>query len=403
MHEPRSGPRWHLWLPLVAAAAAAAMIGLAAVAARSLAERDELALEGRVMVVAHDVERELRDEGLDAAPEVLASQLSKAGSAVSGLVLRDLNEREVAAAGSPAAGAPRRHVPVFLGPQAGRRLGGGPFPGGHGRGRLLLTIILAPATAQPPLVARLILPATILFALALITLAALVGRLLVRQRQRSRREAEQRRLEALGRAGAGLAHQLRTPLATIKGSCQLLAEDLPAGPTANRLAAAVAAATRMERLLASLLEYARPPAPEPVPVLLAGFLEEVAGAAASVRSEPGAVALADPEHLRQILENLVANAAAAAPGEPVEISARTGIGVTEVVVADRGPGPGDDPEELFEPYVTGRADGTGLGLPIARTLAEANGGTLQLRPRAGGGCAAVLVLPATHTAEGSER
>ena len=62
-------------------------------------------------------------------------------------------------------------------------------------------------------------------------------------------------------------------------------------------------------------------------------------------------------------------------------------------VRDRGVGPGEDPEHLFEPYVSGRASGTGLGLPIARTLAEANGGTLRLSERAGGGCEAALTLP----------
>ena len=63
-------------------------------------------------------------------------------------------------------------------------------------------------------------------------------------------------------------------------------------------------------------------------------------------------------------------------------------------MSDRGPGPGEDPEKLFEPYVTRRTDGTGLGLPIARALAEAGEGTLHLETGASGGCVAVLRLPA---------
>ena len=69
-----------------------------------------------------------------------------------------------------------------------------------------------------------------------------------------------------------------------------------------------------------------------------------------------------------------------------------------IAVVDRGPGPGAAPERHFEPYVTARADGTGLGLPIARTLAEANGGSLTLHEAPGGGCEAVLLLPASGAA-----
>ena len=107
-------------------------------------------------------------------------------------------------------------------------------------------------------------------------------------------------------------------------------------------------------------------------------------------------AFVDPEHLRQVLDNLIANALAASPeGEPVELAVAGRRQTVIVTVADRGPGPGDDPEELFEPYVSRSGGGTGLGLAIARNLAEANGGALRLETRAGGGCTAVLTLPAS--------
>ena len=106
-----------------------------------------------------------------------------------------------------------------------------------------------------------------------------------------------------------------------------------------------------------------------------------------------AVVSADPEHLAQIIENLVDNAEAFSPtGGGVDIAACLKHDRLEIVIADRGPGPGLEPEELFQPYVTTRADGTGLGLTIARTLAEANSGDVTLRPRDGGGCEAVLTV-----------
>ncbi|MFV2072375.1 MAG: histidine kinase dimerization/phospho-acceptor domain-containing protein, partial [Thermoanaerobaculales bacterium] len=75
--------------------------------------------------------------------------------------------------------------------------------------------------------------------LLLPAVAALIGSLMVRQRIEVQREAQRRRLESLARAGAGLAHQLRTPLATIKGSCQLVGEQLGQSPLAARIETSV--------------------------------------------------------------------------------------------------------------------------------------------------------------------
>ena len=236
--------------------------------------------------------------------------------------------------------------------------------------------------------------------LGLLGLATLGGRLLVRQRIAAEDEARRRRLEALGQAGAGLAHQLRNPLATVKGSCQLVREEVPEGWVRTRLDAAVAESARMERLLGRLLDFARPPEPQVEPVAVLELLTEAALRDPRLRVKagaPGPTALVDPEHLHEVLANLVDNALAAAPaGEPVELDASSRGGEVTVVVADRGPGPGDDPESLFQPYLSRRADGTGLGLPIARSFAEANGGRLHLRARPGGGCEAVLTLPAAR-------
>ncbi|HPK66680.1 MAG TPA: sensor histidine kinase, partial [Thermoanaerobaculia bacterium] len=109
----------------------------------------------------------------------------------------------------------------------------------------------------------------------------------------------------------------------------------------------------------------------------------------------GATALADPEHLRLIFDNLLDNALEA-DSERIEVRARRRRNGIELSILDRGPGPGPDPEQLFEPYVTSKASGTGLGLPLARSLAVANGGSLRLVPRAGSGTEALLWLPAAE-------
>jgi len=428
MDDSTRGIRWSVALPAVAAAAAVVMVAFAWVAARSARDRALLALDGRILGVAHRVELAVRDEGLDGAGKVLNTILREHRTTLTGLRLERGNGDVVAEAGRMEDATRIRAVTLFVGPAGwgggqGRGLGpGGPPSGGpgpfadrsqaqppggedrgrplserRGRGRFVLRIGIAAGAGRPPLPARLIVPVAALAGLGLLALALLAGRLLERQRLEVLEAARRRRLEELGRAGAGLAHQLRTPLATIKGSCQMLAEEFPGPGAARRLAAALDQVERMERMLGLLLDFARPPQPQPETFPLGPLFDELSDRwdPVRVRTSAAPAVHADREHVVQILENLIANALSATDGRgPVEIRAAPDGPRVQIVVADRGPGPGDDPEALFEPYVTGRADGSGLGLPIARNLALANGGTLKLRPREGGGTEAVLELPA---------
>ncbi|NOZ94106.1 MAG: HAMP domain-containing histidine kinase [Acidobacteria bacterium] len=419
------------WLPAAAAVAGIAMVALATVALHAVRQRYQLALDGRVLGLAHRVESLLRERAVENAASSLDEPFREASPEVAGMVLHDSRGIELVRLGRTDGTLRSRKVTIFLGPhgrggppsseersQRLRQLRNAPGTAGSsglgppwargdasrtgttdgraGRGRYVLEVFLAPHAGRPPLATRLILPAAVAGSLALVALALVAGRLLDRQRELVLQEAQQRRSEALGRAGAGLAHQLRTPLATIKGSLQMIAEEATGERPARRARAAIAQAERMERMLGLLLDYARPPEPEPEEVEVAGLLDELATGRDDVRTgvTPGLRVVADREHLLQILENLVDNALAASPGDAsVEITVRPEGRLAVFVVADRGPGPGEDPEELFEPYVTGRADGTGLGLPIARNLAEGNGGSLELRPRTGGGTEAILRLP----------
>lgn len=392
-----AGPRWNLWLPLVAGVMAGLLVGATAVATRALAERDRLAADGRLLQLARETEASLRDDGSDDPAAVLERLLGDARPLVVSLALLDHSGRLVARAGVETGDLEPREVQLFLGPRG--RSPGQPLRGPSGRGgRLTLRATLDPEALDPPLAVRALLPAALLMGLGLLGLAILGGRLLVRQRIAAEDEARRRRLEALGQAGAGLAHQLRNPLATVKGSCQLVREEVPEGWVRTRLDAAVAESARMERLLGRLLDFARPPEPQVEPVAVLELLTEAAQRDPRLRVKagaPGPTALVDPEHFHQVLSNLLDNALAAAPaGEPVELDASARGGEVTVVVADRGPGPGDDPESLFQPYLSRRANGTGLGLPIARAFAEANRGRLRLKARPGGGCEAVLTLPA---------
>jgi two-component system, NtrC family, sensor histidine kinase HydH len=409
----RLAGRWDLWLPLAALLAAFAFAALGVTAERALRESRELAREGAALRLAHEVERELREAGPEAAPEVLGQALRDHPGLAAGLVLLGAPGDPEVAVGS--AGVETLDLELFLGREWA---GGGPgrfpgpfagrFPPAGGHGRRTLRVSLHPD--RPPPVERAVAPAAVAAGGVLVGLALLGGRLLTRQREEQARESTRRRLEGLGRAGAGLAHQLRNPLATVKGSAQLLLER--AGPDGakpppdettekiaeKRLRSILEQTLRMERLIGRLLDYARPPRAEAADVPLGAALRELAERGdrprVRLRKAPDAVVRVDPEHLRQILDNLLDNALSASPPEAeVEVSAAARNGRLEIEVADRGPGPGDDPEHLFEPYVTTRAEGTGLGLPIARALAEANGGALALRPRPGGGSVATLSLP----------
>ncbi len=390
-----------VWLPAAGLVVASALVVLGAAAARALEDRHAVALDGRLLSLAQEVERDLRERGQGSAGEVLGERLAGATGLAAGLAILDSAGGLQAQAGeltSPST----RDVELHLGRMwhgGGGRQGGGLRQGGM-PGRRVLRIAVDPAALGQAASERLLLPVTTFSGLVLAALSLLGGRLLARQQHEQQTAAEHRRLEILARAGAGLAHQLRTPLATIKGSCQLLLEDGGEGGK-RRLQAAVSQAGRMEKMLQQLLDYARPPGAEPAAVDIAAATRELAELDAE-RVRPkvatGVEARVDPEHLREILTNLVDNALRANDAgdeseDAVEITAEARGRLVEIRIADRGAGPGDDPEGLFEPYVTGRADGTGLGLPIARSLAEANGGRLDLAPRPGGGTEAVLRLP----------
>jgi two-component system sensor histidine kinase BaeS len=218
-----------------------------------------------------------------------------------------------------------------------------------------------------------------------------------------------------------ISHDLRTPLTSIRGYAEAVAEGAADDEESRRRAALIieAEARRLERLVADLLELARLDAREfslhPTPVDAgdvarhAAVALEPAAREAGVRilvgpvdaREPAAVAMADPERLAQVVANLVENALKYA-ATTVEVATQTVSGGTTIEIAVADDGPGIDPDDLprvFERLYTsrrqpGRKVGTGLGLAIVRELVTAMGGRVDVGPTPEGGTRFVVALPA---------
>ena len=206
-------------------------------------------------------------------------------------------------------------------------------------------------------------------------------------REAAQRQSRDQRLAALGRMTGGIAHEIRNPIAAMR----LKAENaLALGPErqGEALHAIVGQIDRLEGLVQSLLALVQPVNVQPKHVELPDWLAQRAAgiqrradeAGVELVVEPGAVAQAvfDPVHLARAVDNLLDNAVRHAPrGGRVRLHAAQREGRLHIGVDDDGPGvPQALRAQLFEPFATGRADGTGLGLALAREVALAHGGEL---------------------------
>ncbi len=204
-------------------------------------------------------------------------------------------------------------------------------------------------------------------------------------RQGERQRARDQRLAALGRMTGGVAHEIRNPIAAMR----LKAENALAGPPARQPAALrtiLEQIARLDALVQSLLAVVQPIQLQPRPVDLAAWAaERVAaimtraesrGVVVVVRAEPLVMSI-DPLHLSRALDNLLDNAVRHASRRVDVTIERTARGALRVRVDDDGPGIAPVvAERLFEPFASGRRDGTGLGLALSREVALAHGGDL---------------------------
>jgi signal transduction histidine kinase len=212
------------------------------------------------------------------------------------------------------------------------------------------------------------------------------------------------RLRELNKLQESLAHELKNPLASIKGLAGLVELDPPRA--CERLAVLQKEVCRMQLILDDHLSFSRPLTP-----LVTELTDVHAVIATVVRLHEGLARdkqltldmtgtehielLGDPHKLRQILMHLLINAIDAGErGSIIEVAASKEDDRVRIAVLDRGPGL--DAQMLLraaDPGVTTKPHGSGLGLTMVRALAEQHGGSLQLRNRDDGGLAAEVVLP----------
>ncbi|HUE97293.1 MAG TPA: ATP-binding protein, partial [Longimicrobiaceae bacterium] len=310
-------------------------------------------------------------------------------------------------------GRVRAFMPRFNDPRRGGGPGSGFGGGGPGRGGQPDGAARTPAFGhtliefEPVVAAQLMnragrsLALGSLAAVLLSVVAAGFWRQSVRH-ERDRIAFEQsRRLSQLGEMSAVLAHEIRNPLASLKGNAQLLAERMPEG-TRDRAKAdrVVSEATRLEALTTDLLEFARSGPNEPLPSAPADLareaIEEV-GSGNIILDDAQAPAgwLFDRERLRHALVNILRNAVQASPGRAPVLRIAEEADSLVFEVRDFGDGlpPGAE-ERLFDPFFTTRTNGTGLGLAVARRAVESHGGRIEASNHPAGGALFRILLPA---------
>ncbi len=228
-------------------------------------------------------------------------------------------------------------------------------------------------------------------------------------------------MTAVGEMAAGLVHEIKNPLAGIKGAMQFFREQADITEEERAiLSQAIDEIQRVELLLKSLLDFAKPPKPQLLPVTINDVLEATINASipssALTPNSPHAIrvvkqfdpnlplTMVDPLEMQQVFLNLLMNAVQAMPtGGTVTATTFENASAKEIhiEIADTGMGINDEiREKIFQPFFTTKKKGTGLGLAISKQFIEIHGGTITVEKNPAGGATFRIILPCTQTEEG---
>jgi two-component system sensor histidine kinase PilS (NtrC family) len=223
------------------------------------------------------------------------------------------------------------------------------------------------------------------------------------------------RLATIGRLSANIAHEIRNPLASLSGAIEALVRELPADPGRERLVEIVLRESeRLNRIIRDFLEYARPAPMASHAVDLADLLEEVV-LLVEHRSLPAELkvireygeklpARVDPQQLRQAIWNLCINAVQAMPeGGELRVGGRVvpggGPPRLQLWISDTGQGIAEtDLPQIFEPFFSTKAEGSGIGLALVYRVVQDHGGQIEVRSQPGSGTSFMLILPSADAA-----
>lgn len=215
------------------------------------------------------------------------------------------------------------------------------------------------------------------------------------------------KLSTLGEMAAVLAHEIRNPLGSIRGTAEILRDDYrPGTPKHEFLEIQIKETERLNHVVEDFLRLARPQTAEMQRCSLREELETIVTLTANDARQRGIRLLfevpadeltitGDGEKLRQAFLNIVLNALQATPaGGSVTISVGRTESACEIRFTDTGTGiPAEMRERIFEPFFTTKPDGTGLGLAVTRKIVEAHGGTLTVESETDNGTIVIVSLP----------
>jgi two-component system sensor histidine kinase HydH len=289
------------------------------------------------------------------------------------------------------------------------------------RGGLLCALVIS--TAVVPYILHTAIPrgelsgeaTEIVFYFAI---GALSGALVERERvqrkkmQEARAKLEQtQRLSMMGQMAAGVAHEIKNPLASIKGAADILAEDLVRGSPKREFAEIMSKEIRrLDDTVQEFLDFARP---QPVKFSLERLDDVLVSTLRQMEPQITSASLmlesnvptfdervrADPQKLRQVFINLILNAISATPSGG-KITVRLGQRTEnherfwEVSFSDTGSGIATESlEKIFEPFFTQKSTGSGLGLAIVKSIIEEHGGRVEVASQLGRGSTFTILLP----------